>query len=283
MTPIDSIVVGDRVRKDMGDLKALADSMARYGLLHPVVIKSDNTLIAGARRIEAARLLAWTEIPATVIDVTDLLSAERDENAERKNFTRTEAIAIGRLIAEQHRPAAVERMREGWRSRQQRGDPHLKRGEDSGFHPQVDDVAASAIGMSRATYQRARAVVVAAEKAPERFGDLPSQMDETGNVGGTYREMVRRQTNGKTNGKASRHPVHYRTHYPKPNQEIQRAVSALDGLVMGLGMLEVSKLDPTQTKEWAKSLAKAATFLRRLSKKVANVKGTQTQAQERTA
>ena len=65
---IDEIIVGDRVRKDMGDLKSLADSMQRHGLLHPVVVKTDRTLIAGHRRIEAARLAGWTDIAVTMIE-----------------------------------------------------------------------------------------------------------------------------------------------------------------------------------------------------------------------
>jgi ParB family transcriptional regulator, chromosome partitioning protein len=80
--PIGTIRVGERVRKDMGDLASLAASMGQHGLLHPVVIKSDRTLVAGHRRLEAARLLEWQDIPVTVIDVDDLLSAERDENAD---------------------------------------------------------------------------------------------------------------------------------------------------------------------------------------------------------
>src|SRR5688572_12030318 len=107
--PVKSIVVGDRVRKDMGDLASLANSMKLHGLLHPVVVKKDRTLVAGHRRLEAARHLGWHEIAVTVINVEDLLSAERDENTERKDFTPTEAVAIGRLIEEQHRGVIAER------------------------------------------------------------------------------------------------------------------------------------------------------------------------------
>jgi len=271
---LDSIVVGDRVRKDMGDLKALADSMARHGLLHPVVIKSDNILIAGARRIEAARLLEWTEIPATVIDVADLLSAERDENAQRKDFTPTEAVAIGRLIEAQERPRSEAARRIGGVRMQEmqhgvdgeKVTPSIARGR-------LREIIAPAVGMSGPTYQRAKAVVVAAEANPEHFGDLPARMDETGNVTGTHQELLRRGGGKSKSVRPGRHPVHNKLHHARPNDEIQRAVTTIEGLCIGLSTLEVSKLDPAQTKEWAKALAKASTFLRRLSKKVANVKG----------
>ena len=95
---LDEIEVGERVRRDMGDLEGLAESIERVGLLHPVVVKSDGTLVVGHRRIEAARLLGWSEIPTTIIDVADLLSAERDENEIRKDFTVSERVAIAQAV-----------------------------------------------------------------------------------------------------------------------------------------------------------------------------------------
>lgn len=75
---LEAIVVGDRVRKDLGDLQRLADSIQRHGLLHPVVVTPDSRLIAGVRRLEAVRMLGWTEVPVTIINVADLLVAEQD-------------------------------------------------------------------------------------------------------------------------------------------------------------------------------------------------------------
>jgi hypothetical protein len=42
----------------------------------------------------------------------------------------------------------------------------------STFHPQVADEVARALGTSRPTYQRAKAVVAAAEEDPVTYGDL---------------------------------------------------------------------------------------------------------------
>jgi ParB family transcriptional regulator, chromosome partitioning protein len=66
LTPIASITIGNRHRRDMGDLRALASSIADVGLLHPIVVTPDGMLIAGERRLAACKLLGWTEIPATV-------------------------------------------------------------------------------------------------------------------------------------------------------------------------------------------------------------------------
>jgi hypothetical protein len=49
--------------------------------------------------------------------------------------------------------------------------------------------AAAAAGMSRATYEHARAVVQAAEDCPAVFASLVEEMDRTGNVNGAYRQL----------------------------------------------------------------------------------------------
>ena len=49
--PISSIHIGKRHRKDMGDVVALARSMADLGLLQPNVIRPDDRLLAGHRRL----------------------------------------------------------------------------------------------------------------------------------------------------------------------------------------------------------------------------------------
>ncbi len=80
---IDAIRIGDRLRKDLQDLKPLVESIQAIGLLHPVVIDSDRNLIAGHRRLEACKSLGWDEVPATVVDL------ENTENGADKLDHRT--------------------------------------------------------------------------------------------------------------------------------------------------------------------------------------------------
>jgi ParB-like chromosome segregation protein Spo0J len=47
---ISDIKVGQRRREDFGDLQGLADSIAKYGLFHPVIVDGDDNLVAGERR-----------------------------------------------------------------------------------------------------------------------------------------------------------------------------------------------------------------------------------------
>ena len=93
----------------LGDIEGLAESIDEIGLLHPVVVRTDGTLIAGVRRLAACKLLGWREIPVTVVDITKVLRGEHDENVCRKDFTWSEAVAIKREIEEEEKTAAKER------------------------------------------------------------------------------------------------------------------------------------------------------------------------------
>ena len=69
--PIDRIVVGERVRKDLGDIKVLAASIKEVGLLHPIVVDADYRLIAGRRRLAACKSLGWKKIPVHIIPLKE--------------------------------------------------------------------------------------------------------------------------------------------------------------------------------------------------------------------
>lgn len=95
---IADVVVADRHRKDLGDLKVLAESISNLGLLHPITVTTANVLVAGERRLAACRdHLKWEEIPAHVVDCHPLIT-ERDENEARKDFTTSERLALAEHI-----------------------------------------------------------------------------------------------------------------------------------------------------------------------------------------
>ena len=99
---IASIIVENRFRKDMGDLDALAASIAELGQLQPIIINKDRRLIAGGRRLAAMKQLGRETIAASVFDLDDLdaLKVERDENDQRKEPTVSEKVALAQAIAE---------------------------------------------------------------------------------------------------------------------------------------------------------------------------------------
>ncbi len=97
--PIAQIQIGERHRKELGDLKGLAESIDSLGLLQPIEITRDNQQVFGERRLLACRdHLDWTMIPARVVDVPSIVSGEYAENEIRKDFSPSEQVAIKRAV-----------------------------------------------------------------------------------------------------------------------------------------------------------------------------------------
>lgn len=90
---LDRVRVGHRARRDLGDLAELMDSMSRHGLLNPITVTRDYVLIAGQRRLEAARRLGWKAVACRIVEAADeetLLQMEIEENSARKDFSSDE-------------------------------------------------------------------------------------------------------------------------------------------------------------------------------------------------
>lgn len=192
---VDEIVVGQRSRADMGNILALAGSIKDIGLLHPVTINRRNELIAGGRRLAAARELGWETIAVRVVDCLDdallALKAEMDENTCRKNLTPLELVEHGRRLEELERPKARERKGGHPSDNPTEGKfPSVGHRSEGG---KVRDKVAAALGCSGKTYEKAKAVVTAAESDQEKFGDLPAKMEAAGKVDPAYRELQERQ------------------------------------------------------------------------------------------
>lgn len=95
---VESIRVGHRFRRDLGDLDDLCASIQDVGLLQPITITPDGTLVCGARRLAAVKRLGWRHVKvwvtATVSSQLQAVLAEQHENALRKPFSPTEAAAL---------------------------------------------------------------------------------------------------------------------------------------------------------------------------------------------
>lgn len=90
---IDSIRIRRRVRKDVGNITALVESMKRYGQFSPIIVNRKMELIAGFRRLTAARQIGWHSINAVVVDEESeagKLEIELEENVQRKALTHEE-------------------------------------------------------------------------------------------------------------------------------------------------------------------------------------------------
>ena len=107
LVPISQIKIKRRVRKDLGNLDDLKDSLRTYGLLNPITINSKYELIAGERRLTAAKEIGWTNINANIIDnLSELeqLEMEIEENNQRKEFTEAELLEGYRRLEKLRNP-----------------------------------------------------------------------------------------------------------------------------------------------------------------------------------
>lgn len=73
-------------------IEELARSIAAVGLMNPITLDQNNTLIAGLHRLEAVKLMGWTEIECSIIGMSGLQAelAEIDENIVRTKLTKQE-------------------------------------------------------------------------------------------------------------------------------------------------------------------------------------------------
>lgn len=101
------VVRDDNVRKDLGDLGSLAESIRANGIIQPVVVTPDHgeghVLIAGHRRVAAAKLAELEDIPVVIRDVDEATRLELMlvENLQREGLTPLEeASAYQRLVVE---------------------------------------------------------------------------------------------------------------------------------------------------------------------------------------
>ncbi len=111
--PIDSIKIGNRFRKDLGDTASLVENIREIGLLYPIVINQNRELISGLRRIEAFKLLGKNEIPAHIVNLDDIVKGEISENTQRKDFSWEEIIRIKKAVEPEIKKESEKRMLSG--------------------------------------------------------------------------------------------------------------------------------------------------------------------------
>jgi len=96
-----------RTRMDEGSLYELAESIKAQGIMQPVLVRPIGTeryeIIAGERRVRAAKLAGLDEVPVLVKDVPDEAAAAMAliENIQREDLNPLEeAQGIARLVSE---------------------------------------------------------------------------------------------------------------------------------------------------------------------------------------
>jgi hypothetical protein len=165
---IEDIIIGNRFRKDFGDIDSLAQSINETGLLQPVGITPDNKLIYGSRRIEAYKRLGRTEIPVIIVQLEDIIKGELIENTARKDFTFSERQTILQEI---------EARRIGHRVPKQKVSNLQTFQKDNKGKPSVN-IVADYTGISPRQLSKEKDVYVHIKSNPEVFGYLIEELDK---------------------------------------------------------------------------------------------------------
>lgn len=93
-----------RTEFDIADIQSLADSIAQNGILQPLTVRRGNgcyELVAGERRLRAAKLVGMHAVPCIVLEISSRSSAIMAlvENIQRQDLSFfDEASAIEKLI-----------------------------------------------------------------------------------------------------------------------------------------------------------------------------------------
>ena len=111
--PIEDIKVRKRLRKDLGDITSLAASLKKFGQINPIIITKKNVLVAGERRLEAAKSLGWKTINVMIVEISnplEMLEYEMEENAQRQDFAPEETAEATRRIYQLKNPNFFRRI-----------------------------------------------------------------------------------------------------------------------------------------------------------------------------
>jgi hypothetical protein len=204
---LSDIKIGNRYRRDPGDIASLAESIRALGLLQPIALSPGRDFIDGVRRLEAVKRIGEQTIACHLVrglDDLELLQAGLDANVCRKDPSPLEAWEMGQAIWNLEASAAKHRQREGGRRGGKmagKGRPKENRltgnvGKPKRRHDgETVERIARLVNMSARTYRKVEEVVVAAKKDPARYGDIAKKMDRTGNVDGAFKDLhkARRQ------------------------------------------------------------------------------------------
>lgn len=151
----------------------LVESIKISGILTPITIKPDNTIISGHRRFAAAKEAGLTELDCHEISYIDPL----DERAAIIEFNKQRVKTVSQKYKEAEQIEDIER---------ERAKNRKAIGGEGGFKdtPELAHVkgetrekVAEAIGMKRSTYEAGKKVYEAAKEGNEKAVELLEKLD----------------------------------------------------------------------------------------------------------
>lgn len=123
--PINEIKVGERIREGYGNLAGLSTSIKEDGLVQPIIVDGNLGLIAGGRRLQAAKMAGLETVPVVLkesLSDLEIKKYELIENLYRENLTPYEECKAKRdldlIQKELYGDKVKDRSSTGWSLRQ---------------------------------------------------------------------------------------------------------------------------------------------------------------------
>lgn len=183
-------VVGGRI--EYGDLRELAETISKVGFIHPIAVcpldgaPGKYQVLAGRRRLRAARMAKVPEIPVQVFHITDQLDKreiELIENIQRKDMDWAEEVVLKRQIHELMLAKHGNVKGEGWtmeKTAKRFGESKGNTSKDIAlakaieFDPRLRDCKDKAEAAKALSIVKQNAVLGALNKRLEKEGKAPA-------------------------------------------------------------------------------------------------------------
>lgn len=169
--------------------KAFIESVKEHGILEPLVIKEDRTIISGHRRWQAAKLLGMETVPVRIVSYDNELdereavvtfNKQRVKTASQRQREADELVAIESERAKQRQ---VSQLKQGERVPVRATLPEREKGR-------TRDKVAEKVGMKPRTFDKERAVYKAAKAGNETAKSLLKNLDKgTITVHSAYKKL----------------------------------------------------------------------------------------------
>lgn len=281
---IDQIKIGDRIRTSVdAGIPALADSIKRLGLINPITINAEGMLIAGYRRLQAAKFNGMPSVDVHVIDTLgDMVietEIEGEENLQRKQMTKSETAIYAATLASVKAEAATKRRESSTINKGPAPESGTDTSDETG---DVRQLVGQELGLGKANagefVQIGRAALSDDPETRELGQAALSALDAGTNVrkvGADLRSKIPSARKPPTK-KPAREP----SRAPGQRRGITKACAALSGIAMGLD--QIGELDPSITSaeaaDWHGDLYKTRTVIERVIKRLKERKDSVAQA-----
>lgn len=175
--PVSSLRVDPAfaARLPAADTTGLREDVRQRGVLLPLLVTRDGLVLDGHRRLAVARELGFERVPVIHLDLNGTAGWQRAVamavNLHRRHLNEAQRVALGTSLERIEREAAAVRQGEGRAKGGKAGGPREGKGRrkreplpphgggQAGHEGETTSRVAAAVGVSRNTYERTKAVL----------------------------------------------------------------------------------------------------------------------------